>query len=88
MEVTLVDQDKHDKLNKDDEIINTYSSTYTGSSGTGVSMVKAKVVLSSEDKAALDRFGKPDIKDRQELTLKDITNLGDFTEDKKPGEED
>ena len=62
MEVTLVDQDKHDKLNKDDEIINTYSSTYTGSSGTGVY--------------------------RQELTLKDITNLGDFTEEKEPGEED
>ena len=88
MEVTLVDQDKHDKLNKDDVIINTHSSTYMGSSGTGFSMVKATLTLKSEDKAALDRFGKPDIKDRQELTLKDLTTLGDFDEEKEPGEED
>lgn len=78
MEVVLTDQNKLDKLNKDDEIIETYKSTYKGTSGTGFSKIDAVITLSSEDKAALDRFGVPDIREVQEFVLKDITTLGDF----------
>ena len=89
MEVTLTDQNKSDKLNKDDEIVETFTSIYKGSSGLGVSKVEAKLTLSSEDKAALDRFGVPDIRDVQELVLKPITTLGDFVpENEEPGDED
>lgn len=84
MEVTLTDQNKLDKLNKDDEIIKTFTSTYKGSAGTGFSAVVAKLTLSSEDKNAIDRFGVPDIKDVRELVLKPITTIGDFVpEDEK-----
>lgn len=78
MEVTLTDKNKLDKLNKDNDIIETFTSTYKGSAGTGFSAVVAKLTLSSEDRDAIDQFGVPDIRDMQELVLKPITTLGDF----------
>jgi len=80
MEVELTEKKKKEKMNKDDMLITEFTSIYNGSAGTGYSEVTAKITLSSEDLAALDRFGVADIADKRNFTLKEITTLGDFEE--------
>lgn len=80
MDVELTEKKMKEKMNKDDMLITEFTSIYNGSAGGGYSEVTAKITLSSEDQAALDRFGVSDIADKRNFTLKEITTLGDFKE--------
>lgn len=88
MKVELRKKPIADELKADNTEKVVYKRIFEGKSGTGFSEITASITISSEDQAAVNMFGATDKGEMREFTLGPITNLGDFTENKKPGEED